>query len=201
MQNIRLVYCPAHQGIEENELADSVAKTVSKKARHLQPSTQISSSEKQQSNKMLPLSKWARRWGHSKHTKYKDIVPSIAHMKLILRATCLKNISRKGISKTARLKTGHSLLKGHKSKTDTEFSPECSTCKVKETHKHFLLNCKEYDKERAKLEKYVKKIFCKSNCHKLDIIIDDLLVESDLPSQDAAIVRKKVGEFILATGK
>ena len=31
VQNIRLVYCPAHQGIEENELADSLAKTASKK--------------------------------------------------------------------------------------------------------------------------------------------------------------------------
>ena len=31
VQNIRLVYCPAHQGIEENELADSLAKTDSKK--------------------------------------------------------------------------------------------------------------------------------------------------------------------------
>ena len=30
VQNIRLVYCPTHQGIEENELADSLAKTPSK---------------------------------------------------------------------------------------------------------------------------------------------------------------------------
>ena len=41
MLNIRLVYCPAHQGIEENELADSLAKTSSKKAKHLQHNTQI----------------------------------------------------------------------------------------------------------------------------------------------------------------
>ena len=31
VQNIRLVYCPAHQGIEENELANPLAKTASKK--------------------------------------------------------------------------------------------------------------------------------------------------------------------------
>ena len=39
------------------------------------------------------------------------------------------------------------------------------------------------------------------NCHKLNITIDDLLGECDLPSQEAVIVRKKVEELILATGK
>ena len=33
VQNVRIVYCPAHQGIEEYELAGSVAKTASKKAK------------------------------------------------------------------------------------------------------------------------------------------------------------------------
>ena len=98
-------------------------------------------------------------------TKYKDTVPSISQKKLTLRVTLLKNTSSRGISKIARLKTGHSMLKGHKSKIDTETSPECSTCKVKETPIHFLLNCKEYDTERAKLEKDIKEIFYKSNCH------------------------------------
>ena len=99
---------------------------------------------------MLSISKWTRRWENSKHTKYKDIVPSISHKKLTLTATLLKNTSRKGISKIARLKTGHSMLKGHKSKIDTETSPECS---AEETTVHFLLNCKEYDTERAKPER------------------------------------------------
>ena len=83
----RLVYCPVHQGIQENELADSLAKTASKKAKHLQPNTQLSSSEIQQGNKMLSISKWTRRWENPKHTKYKDIVRSISHKKLTLRAT------------------------------------------------------------------------------------------------------------------
>ena len=67
VQNIRLVYCPAHQGIQENELADSLAKTASKEAKHLQPNTQLSPSEIQQGNKMLSISKWTRRWENSKH--------------------------------------------------------------------------------------------------------------------------------------
>ena len=80
---------------------------------------------------MLSMSKWTRRLANAKHTKYKDIVPSISYKKLTLRATLLKNTSRKGISKIARLKTRRSMLKGHKSKIDTETSPESSTCKVK----------------------------------------------------------------------
>ena len=45
VQYIRLIYCPDHQDIKENELADSLAKTVLKKAKHLQPTTQLSPSE------------------------------------------------------------------------------------------------------------------------------------------------------------
>ena len=199
VQNIRLVYCPAHQCIAKNEQADSLAKTASRKAKHLQHNTQLSPSEIQQGNKMLSISKWTRRWENSKQKKYKAIVPSISHKKLTLKATLFKNTSRKGISKTARLKTGHSMLEGHKSKIDIEISLECSTCKVKETPEH--LNCKEYDTEWAQLEKDVKEIFYKNNYHKMNITIDDILGECDLPSQDAVIVRKKVEEFILATGK
>ena len=62
---------------------------------------------------------------------------------------------------------------------------------MKETAEHFLLNCKEYDTEQAKLEKDIKKIFYKNNYHKLNITIEDLLGECDLPSQDAVIVWKK----------
>ena len=72
---------------------------------------------------------------------------------------------------------------------------------MKETLEHFLLNCKEYDTERRKLEKDIKEIFYKNNYPKSNITLDDLLGECDLPSQDAIIVRKKVEEFILVTGK
>ena len=93
------------------------------------------------------------------------------------------------------------MLQGHKSKIDTETFPECSTCNTTETPENFLLNCKKYDTELVKLEKYIKKIFYKNNYHKLNIIIKDLLEESDLTSQDAVIIRKKMEEFILAMEK
>ena len=39
----------------------------------------------------------------------------------------------------------------------------------------------EYDTGRVKLEKDIKEIFYKNNSHKLNITIDDLLEECDLP--------------------
>ena len=55
--------------------------------------------------------------------------------------------------------------------------------------------------EQSKLEKDIKGIFYKNNCHKLNTTTDDLFGECDLPSEDAVIGRKKMQEFILATGK
>ena len=61
-QKVRMVYCPSHQDIEENELADSLAETSSKKARYLRPNIQLSPSEiKQQGNKMFSISRRIRR--------------------------------------------------------------------------------------------------------------------------------------------
>ena len=130
---------------------------------------------------MLSKSKCTRRWENSKHTKYKHIFPSKSHKKLTLRAILLRNNSRKVNSKIARRKTGHSMLKGHKSKIDTETSPKCSTYKVKETPTILFLNCKEFDKKWAKLVKDIMKMFCKNNCHKLSITKEDLLGKLFVP--------------------
>ena len=40
MKHIKLIYCPTHKSIKENENTDDLAKTVSKKASHL-PQEQI----------------------------------------------------------------------------------------------------------------------------------------------------------------
>ena len=60
-----------------------------------------------------------QKMGKCKHMKFKNVDPDIYHKKLTQRAILLKNTSRKGISKIARLKTAQSMLKGCKSKIDT----------------------------------------------------------------------------------
>ena len=37
VDEIKMIYSPAHKGIYENEMADSLAKKAAKKATHLQP--------------------------------------------------------------------------------------------------------------------------------------------------------------------
>ena len=41
VDDVKIIYCPAHIGIEENELADSLAKIGAKNAKHLQPDPKI----------------------------------------------------------------------------------------------------------------------------------------------------------------
>ena len=201
VDNIKIIYCPAHIGIEGNELADGLAKTGAKKAKHLQPDPKITLPELKQSNKVLSIKKWSRRWNNSFQHKYKNIVPNITQQNLAKRSILLKNTSRKGITKIIRLKTGHSMLKGHKSKIDPETQPECTFCKVKETPEHFLLNCAEFEKERAKLEKLVKELYNNKKIGKSHIDLDDLLGEGDLPIQESMIIRKSSEKFILSTHK
>ena len=52
-----------------------------------------------------------------------------------------------------------------------------------------------------KTRKEYKANLLQKQCHKLNITIDDILGECDLPCKDAVIVRKKVEEFIPATEK
>ena len=48
VEHIKLIYCPAHKGIKENEIADNFTKTASKKAFHLPPRADISISKVKQ---------------------------------------------------------------------------------------------------------------------------------------------------------
>ena len=95
--NIKIIFCPAHLGIEGNELADSLAKRGAKKAKHLQSDPKITLPELKQSNKVLSIKKWSRRWNNSFQHKYKNIVPNITQQNLAKRSILLKNTSRKGI--------------------------------------------------------------------------------------------------------
>ena len=82
VDNIKIIYCPAHIGIEGNELADGLAKTGAKKAKHLQPDPKITLPELKQSNKVLSIKKWSRSWNNSFQHKYKNIVPNITQQNL-----------------------------------------------------------------------------------------------------------------------
>ena len=64
---------------------------------------------------------------------YKNTVPNTTQQNLAKRSMLLKKYLQEGITKIIRLKIGHSMLKGHKSKIDPKTQPECTFCKVQET--------------------------------------------------------------------
>ena len=103
--------------------------------------------------------------------------PSIYCKKLTLRAIILKNTSTKEIFKTARLKTGHTpCLKITKVKLILKPLQNAPIAKWKKPQFSFKLHRIWLTVfEWAKLEKDIKKIFHKNNCHKLNITIEDLL--------------------------
>ena len=103
----------------------------------------------------MTLSKWQRRWNNTKDNTYKNIAPTISKEELKQRALHLKHTSRKEASKIIRLKSGHCMLKSHRSKIDLEITPDCDHCKVKETPSHLPLQCKVFDSERHKPMKTV----------------------------------------------
>ena len=102
--NIKIIYCPAHIGIEGNELADGLAKTRAKKAKHLQSDPKITLPQLKQSNKVLSIKKWSRQRNNSFRHKYKNIVPNITQQNLAKRSILLKNTSRKGYHKNYKAK-------------------------------------------------------------------------------------------------
>ena len=96
----------------------------------------------------MTIDKWARRWANSNSIKSKEFVPVICENSLKHRLLQLKHTTRRGLSKTLPLKSGHCMLNGHKSKMDFETSPLCGVCQVKETPSHYLLGFKKFKKER-----------------------------------------------------
>ena len=196
---IKLIYCPAHKGINENEMADSLAKVAAKKATHLQTKSDLSQSDIQSANKQVTINKWARRWENSKFNKYKEIVPAICKNSLKNRMRQIKYTTRKSVSKIFRLKSGHSMLNGHKSKIVLETSPLCDVCKKKETPVHYLLECTKYMKERNIFLNNISSTLSKNNIVPINVTFETLLGEQNFSNEDSKIIREELQKFIIST--
>ena len=133
VDEIKLVYCPAHKGMLDSETADSLAKLASKKAKHLPQRPEISLAEISKANKHLTFQRWQRRWENLKYHKYKQMVPQINSVDLKQRSLQLRHKSRRESSKILQLKSGHCILNTHKSKIYHETKPNYETCQAKET--------------------------------------------------------------------
>ena len=199
VSEIQIIYCPAHKGIEDNEIADSLAKVASKKASHLPPRTDLSIPKIKELNKTITLGKWNMRWVNSKFHRYKQYIPTLCKKSLKHRSLHLKYTTRKVSSKILRLKTGHCMLNYHKSKIDLETNPKCDICKVNETPTHYLLECGKYDTQRAHLIKQISPILSKNGHIPQNLSLQLLLGEHNFNSDDSELIRAEIGNYFMTT--
>ena len=96
VKHIKLIYCPTHKSIKENENTDDLAKTVSKKASHLPPRTDISLSEVKEIKRQNTLEKQIRRLENTNFHKYKQSVPALCKKQSQTGFCNLKKNTRKG---------------------------------------------------------------------------------------------------------
>ena len=196
-----MIYCPGHNGVCENEIADSLAKTGAEKARHLPCEMTATKEEIKKVNKKLTLQKWGRRWQNTKSNMYKILIPNLTSDGLKQRALHLSFTTRNGASKIVRLKSSHCLLNYHKSKSDTETKPNCQECNSKETPIHLLFDCNKFENERQKLKKIIESILNKNKISWHSIRAEELLGEHQLKPEDAKKVRLEVLKFLSNTEK
>ena len=198
VEHIKLIYCPAHKGIKEKEISYNLAKTTSKKASHLLPITDISLSKVKEINR---LNKWSRRGENTSFHKYKQPVPALCKNSLRHRFLQLKKTTRKGASKVLRLKTGHCMLNQHKSKIDQDTQPKCEVCLVNETTTHYLLNCSNFDTQRAKPMKNISHVLGKNRLSLFNVRTEELLGEHNFNTEDSKTVRVELEKYFDSTKK
>ena len=200
VNSVKIIYIPAHKGFTDNETADELAKIAAKGAKTLASTCNVTTSEIKMENINLTLTKWQRRWDNSANNMYKNIVPTITKDILNQHKTQLKHTSRRMASKIIRLKSGHSMLKGHKSKIDKDTNPLCDHCKVVETPSHFLLHCKQFEEDRRKMILKITDVFNRNSTY-FNHTTGELLGEHTLKKDDSKLIRHIITEFINVSKK
>ena len=201
VEYIKLIYCPAHKGMKENEISDNLAKTASKNASHLPPRAEMYLSKVKEINRQITLDKLGRRCENSNFHKYKQSVPVLCKNSLRHRLLQLKETTRKGASKVLRLKTGHCMLNQHKSKLDQDTQPKCEVCLVNETPAHYLLHCIKFDTQRAELMKNISHGLRKNSLCPFNVSTEELLGEHNLNAEGLKTLRVELEKYFHSTIK
>ena len=77
VKSIKKIYCPALKGIKDNETAAALAKIATKKAKTLEPTYNIITSDIKTKISDLTHKKWQRRYDNLPNNIYKDLVPTL----------------------------------------------------------------------------------------------------------------------------
>ena len=139
---IAIAWIPAHVGIQGNEEADRLARSIV--TAPVSPrETSMSKSEIKNAMKHHCSKLWDERYKSTgKGAHYKIFQPSTMQ-----NLTTISN--RKTSTIIFRLQTGHCGLKKHLHRIGLSDSPNCDRCHVPETVDHFLHHCPQYSHKRS----------------------------------------------------
>ena len=69
VDELNMIYCPAHKSIYKNKMAVSLVKLLAKKVTHLPPKTDLAMSDLKNASTQMTIDKWVRRWAESNSHK------------------------------------------------------------------------------------------------------------------------------------
>ncbi|XP_024859831.1 uncharacterized protein LOC108230932 [Kryptolebias marmoratus] len=139
--HIKLVWIPAHIGVVGNELADSFAKSASKK-NTVDLDIKISKNEVKNIIKEYIKGKWQKKWDRGdKARSYYSIQKKVGEFR-----KC--NRSKKEEDIISRIRFGHTGLNSTLKIVNKHSTGSCSYCGELETVKHIFLECNKYVRER-----------------------------------------------------
>lgn len=179
--HVKLVWVPAHVGVQGNELADRYAK---KALKHdtLTATTKMSKAETKTLIKQEIKNIWQKRWNNER--KGRDVFfinPSVGGLRQGGR-------NRREEVILSRLRLGHTGLSKTLFVIGKHRNGECSVCKEEESVKHIFMKCKKYEREREKLKRNIEEI-------EMEFSIKEML---DKPSTDR--IMSRVFEYLRSTG-
>lgn len=140
---VRLVWCPAHIGIQENEDADEAAKEATRvgQPQHLPLSL---AAVKQRINARCSAS-----------VTSEPQPPVLRRLRVYFNPTATRSglaaLARHDATAVAQLRAGHSPLSAFLYRINAVESPNCSECAQPETPEHFILLCRKYEQQRRRL--------------------------------------------------
>ena len=149
---VTIQWCPSHASIFGNEQADELAKKGLSATRSPEAYTSISFLKRQL--KELDVENWKTNWENSNKGKgqlYSSI--ALSSMKFSRKPYILE-VPRKNQGAYIQLKTGVGYLKPYFFKIGRASDGRCfGNCNSKQDTRHLILECKNYKKERKKVQK------------------------------------------------